>query len=212
MLSGLVHKPSKTAVFAIIIAIANYLAGTEQTAAQTPAGENEGLWAAAKNPAAPAELDAFGQFVGDWDMTWRATPRNSPERSGKAEWHFRWALDGMAVQDVWIAPTRKARADGSSPVGWGTGIRTFNPARGIYEVVWISSDSGEMILFEGEATGDKIVMRGKGDDGRELRWAFDQITPNSFHWYEDSSFNGGKTFVRTFDMLGQRICTVGSCR
>jgi 2-polyprenyl-6-methoxyphenol hydroxylase-like FAD-dependent oxidoreductase len=51
----------------------------------------------------------------------------SGQRTVTAEWHFAWALNGHAVQDVWIAPHRRDRECGEPPVDWGTTIRFYDP-------------------------------------------------------------------------------------
>ncbi len=46
------------------------------------------------------------------------------------EWHFGWALEGRAVQDVWIVPPRGElrRGDAAANVNsYGTTLRVYDP-------------------------------------------------------------------------------------
>src|SRR5262249_47666711 len=69
----------------------------------------------------PEHLEArmlYGQFVGDWvlDVTYHRTDGTSQTFAG--EWHFGWILDGRAVQDVWMGPTRAERPARPPPLGF----------------------------------------------------------------------------------------------
>lgn len=45
----------------------------------------------------------FGQFVGDWEFDLVSIRPDGTRLKGSGEWHFGWALQGRAIQDVWIA-------------------------------------------------------------------------------------------------------------
>ena len=56
----------------------------------------------------------YGQFVGSWDLDVTEYRDDGPVQR-RGEWHFGWALEGRAVQDVWIVPPRGQRGRGA----WG---------------------------------------------------------------------------------------------
>ena len=55
-----------------------------------------------------AQLMLYGQFIGSWDGT-VVVHEPGGRRESSCEVHFGWVLAGRAVQDVWIAPSRRAR-------------------------------------------------------------------------------------------------------
>src|ERR1700756_3899967 len=56
----------------------------------------------------------YGQFIGAWDGTVTRYGANGERFDASAEVHFGWALEGRAIQDVWIVPSRIGRAPGES--------------------------------------------------------------------------------------------------
>src|SRR3954466_8550016 len=93
-----------------------------------------------------------------------------------AEVHFAWALDGKAVQDVWITPSRRDRAAGvhATPEMYGTTVRVFDPKRESWPVVWLDPVSGRRIELEGRRQGDDIVQVGTAD-GWPIRWTISAV-------------------------------------
>jgi hypothetical protein len=62
----------------------------------------------ADGPAADraGKMELYGRFVGSWDLDVTQFPEGGVRRQRKGEWHFGWALEGRAIQDVWIVPPR----------------------------------------------------------------------------------------------------------
>src|SRR5687767_9954640 len=73
------------------------------------------LAAARRSPEIPESADAYGWLVGSWDLEVRTYWASDVSAQGlTAEAHFGWALEGRAIQDVWIMPRvqdRTARLD-----------------------------------------------------------------------------------------------------
>src|SRR5947209_7751168 len=68
----------------------------------------------------PGHLDAFslfGQFVGAWELDWTGYARDGTATRARGEWLFSWVLDGRAVQDIWIVPSRAETAGGDDRPG-----------------------------------------------------------------------------------------------
>ena len=62
----------------------------------------EALLSRQANSALPLEDDWFAPLLGDWEFDYQ-------DRSGRrlqGEWYFRRALDGMAIEDLFICPSR----------------------------------------------------------------------------------------------------------
>ena len=69
----------------------------------------EALLSQQANSALPLEDDWFAPLLGDWEFDYQ-------DRGGRrlqGEWYFRRALDGMAIEDLFICPSRDTRETGS---------------------------------------------------------------------------------------------------
>ena len=69
----------------------------------------------------------YGQFVGAWEGSLVYQDSEGTRRETSSEVHFGWALEGRAVQDVWIAPARHARDATQHPLMYGTTLRVYDP-------------------------------------------------------------------------------------
>lgn len=93
----------------------------------------EALTSQGKHPSIPEEDNWFGPLVGTWDMEWIDGHGTEQERHVPGEWIFSWVLEGTAIQDIFICPSRQARKTKTWPdAAYGTTIRIYHPgnARG----------------------------------------------------------------------------------
>jgi uncharacterized protein len=133
--------------------------------------------------------DTFNWLVGGWAAQVREFDPDGRVRHGSGEWWFSWALEGRAMQDVWICPPRTKRiADQGKPSDpssannrYGTTIRWFDRKDGAWRIAWVNPVSGAMNNLSGKREGDRIVLLGKEDDS-VIRWSFNEIQTNSFTW------------------------------
>jgi len=152
----------------------------------------EGLHADGPNSENKEKLMLFGQFVGDWDIlenrslrpdgTWAIT---------RGELHWRWILEGRAVQDVWMTIDEKT----GEAIPWGTTVRFYDPKIDAWRSVWISPRQGVVRTFIGRRVGYEIVLEGKNAEGQPEKWIFYEITLDSFKWRGEKSHDDGKSFV-----------------
>ena len=102
------------------------------------AADLQGLHANGPNKDYPEKMMLYGRLVGDWAVeytAWDANGKQVVKTTG--EWHWGWALDGRAVQDVWIMPGRAERQKPGSPKGeWGTTIRYYDPKIDAWHIVF----------------------------------------------------------------------------
>lgn len=155
------------------------------------------------HPDVARDMGLFGQFVGSWslEVTWHDGAHAGRTASG--EWHFAHVLDGRAIIDVWIVPTRAQRAEGAEPYEWGATLRFFDPALSAWRSTWIGPTQGAVIPFIARAVADEIVLDGTSAEGWPMRWIFSQITAQSFHWRQVRSPDGGSTW-RLFQSMEAR--------
>lgn len=157
----------------------------------------------------------FGQFVGDWEFDLVSIRPDGTRLKGSGEWHFGWALQGRAIQDVWIA--RDDVSKGDAPISeWGTTLRFYDANKDAWHVVWAGPMRGNLITFTGKKIGDEIVVEVDSVQGpprvnpsastpaRRGQWIFDRITSNSFHWRAVTSQDKGKTWNMEQEMFVHR--------
>jgi hypothetical protein len=153
------------------------------------------LAATGPHPHWAEKLNLFGQFVGEWAVSIVYYPAEGGERRMEGEWLFGWALEGRAIQDVWIAQHRSQRGTsaGSEPTEYGTTVRFYDPSIDAWRSTWIGPVRGVVMPFIGRPVGEEIVLEGTFAPGVSTRWIFSQITPQTFHWRAEESRDGWKT-------------------
>jgi len=160
------------------------------------------LSAEGPSPDHAEELGLFGQLVGSWDVDMTAIDPDGGRQAFVAEWHFGWTLQGRAVQDVLI--TRSTEGD---LVGFGSTVRSFDPGRALWWVVWQDPLAGEFSVLLANEESDRILLRGQwtiGDAVRPFRWTFSDVTPDSFRW-ECHILDEGANWRLTEKMEARRV-------
>jgi hypothetical protein len=138
-----------------------------------------GLGARGPVPELKAELDLFGQFVGDWEiLPWRAARRASPSSLPTGEVHVDWILGGTAVQDVWGHIDPKSRQF----VPLGTTVRFYDPDLGAWRSTWLSPYQRRVRRFIAKAHKGEIVLKELDQRWPREQWIFSDITIKSFRW------------------------------
>jgi hypothetical protein len=152
---------------------------------------------------APALYD---WLIGSWVAEVIDVQDDGTPRSGPAEIHFAWVLEGRAIQDLWIAPPRALRSAGLPQKGnrFGTSLRVYDPALGAWRVTWINPVTLAHDHLIGRKEGDDIVQEGRREDGTLTRWSFREITPDSFHWFGEGSTDEGKTWQLQAEFKARR--------
>jgi len=149
------------------------------------------------------KLHLFGQFVGDWEFEGvfgRGTP---DEWRVPGEWLFSWILDGTAIQDVFICPSRAERERNPHPdAEYGTTVRFYNPSTDAWDICY--GLLGGMRVFEARQIGDQIVVRNKDEADGLNEWVFSDVTPDLFHWQNRTSYDQGATWQVYFELFARR--------
>ena len=148
----------------------------------------------------------YGQFVGSWNGTLKYVDAEGVRRETTAEVHIGWVLEGRAIQDVWIAPSRQERRDGERLLMHGSTFRIYDPQRDLWHITWLDPVKQLRSVMTGSKIGDEIVQEYRADDGKRVQWLFTEITPDSFHWINrESADDGGSWNVRGEFFLRRRI-------
>jgi hypothetical protein len=158
-------------------------------------------------PERGGKMDLYGRFVGSWDLEVTRWLDDGRERRRQGEWHFGWVLEGRAIQDVWIVPRRGQRL-GDAVAGqfaYGSTLRIYDPKLDAWRIQWTEPVLGAYLSMIGRAEGNDIVQLGKDQDGKDLRWSFRDITPNSFLWRGEISGDGGASWRKVVEFTAQRV-------
>jgi hypothetical protein len=93
-----------------------------------------------------------------------------------------WALEGRAVQDIWIVPPPAERSERNDTYEYGTSIRFFDPRLQAWRSTWIGPTQGVVHTFIARQVGRDVVLDTTLDSGFRMRWTFVEITDNDFIW------------------------------
>jgi hypothetical protein len=148
-------------------------------------------------PELAEELAMFAPLMGSWDLRVFDYQPDGTVRESSAEWHFSWALDGRAVADVWINPSRAERGphnDGE----WGLSLRFYDPLIGAWRSTWHGPKRGWVIPFVGRPTNDGIELTGEVQ-GTRHRWVFSELTEDSFRWRREETSDGVLSIRQRFE-------------
>ena len=133
----------------------------------------------------PDEYDYWKDVIGSWDLDFVFNRGTEKEKHVKGEWHFARILDGLGIQDVFICPARELRTKPTQE--YGTTIRMFNPGTSKWDMVYTCYKN--MSRFVGTKEGDRVVLT--NIHSRRSRWVFTEISPDKFHWQNESTMKDG---------------------
>jgi hypothetical protein len=113
----------------------------------------------------------------------------------EGEAHFAWVLEGRAMQDVWMMPSRSQERPRTDIMNsYGTTLRIWDPTLGAWRVTWFNP-----------VTGTRDVQVGRHGDGTPIRWIFSEITPDSFRWTGEVLEGDGETWKLEAEFRAQRV-------
>jgi len=149
----------------------------------------------------------FDWLIGDWEADVYDYGPEGAKHVSKGEWHFRWVLEGRAVQDVWIVPKRSERKQTTSKEGnrYGTTIRIYDSKLDVWRVFWFNPVTQDRAELVGRKVGDTIVQQCVCEDGSFTRWTFQDIKANSFTWRGEFSTDGGRRWQLDAEFLARRM-------
>lgn len=160
-----------------------------------PAGPNYdmvgALQAAGPHPSLGDGAGVFARFVGTWDGEYTEFSKDGKTTRSSGEWTFGWVMDGRVMQDLFIIHPSAARNDRYM----GTTLRYFDPKSKTWGVTFIDPENNAVETLTGGAAGDdRIVLLSHDADGKQRRWSFVDIRPDSWVFRDEASRDGGKTW------------------
>lgn len=163
----------------------------------------------ANGPAADggSHMDLYGWLIGAWDIDVVRYMPDGKERRRQGEWHFGWVLEGRAIQDVWIVPSRGPQRDddaAANAFSYGTTLRIYDPRNDAWQIQWSDPVISNFLTMIGRKEGADIVQLGRDREGRPIRWSFSDITSRSFLWRGETSHDDGKTWHLDVEFTAKR--------
>jgi hypothetical protein len=141
------------------------------------------------------KMGLYGWLVGAWEMDAVVHMDDGRKHAGRGEIRFGWALEGRAIQDVWILPG----------VFYGTTLRIYDPVIDAWHIIWSDPLRQYYTRQIGRAQGVDIVQLGKTNSGVVVRWSFTDITPDSFRWLGQRSLDGEATWQLQAEFRARRL-------
>ena len=173
----------------------------QKTKAFKSLGFSRALIASAPASDRAEKMMLYGQFIGSWDGTVIVHRPDGQLLENSCEVHFGWVLAGRAVQDVWIAPSRKMRAAGADDGMYGTTLRVYDPKTDQWEITWIDPVRRNFNRMLGRPVGNEIIQEYRDEGGNICQWCFTDIRPDSFHWISRESNDGRLTWNLTAEFF-----------
>src|SRR6516162_6689243 len=126
------------------------------------------------NPNAPAALSRFLFLIGRWRCEAKVLVETK-WRTFEATWHGRFILDGYAIADEY-----RMRDPAGELIVLGLNLRTYDPARQIWNIKWLNALTGTWTDLGAEELG------GVRFDGRSIIYAFKE--PAAPHAYTRATY------------------------
>lgn len=152
--------------------------------------------------AIPKEYDWFAPLIGDWLFDY-SEPNG---RKLKGEWYFRKVLEGTAVEDIFICPSRETKQITPQPdAEYGAAIRIFNAKKHCYDMTYICTKY--TVRLEVHMVDGRIECT--VTDNPSNKWVFSDITEDTFHWQNIDVLENGswKVNCEVFARLLSKKCS-----
>lgn len=154
-------------------------------------------------PEVPESENLYGWLVGSWDMQ----PTGGAVVRVPGELHVGRVLEGRAIQDVWIWPTRANRQGPLDPKvnTYGTTLRLWDKELRAWRITYLNPLNGRNSQLIGRRSGKDIVQVGTDSNGVTVRWSFVEIKQDSFRWTGETLEPDGRTWKMNGDFRATRL-------
>ncbi len=143
----------------------------------------------------PQEIKELAFLVGDWDVDMKSKwdPADEDWIETKGTVNYKYVAGGSVIQMTYESQVMDMHFS-------GFGLQCFDRETGQWQMVWSDNFGARISYYEGTKKDGKLVMTG------EEKWlgktAIGRITiynetDTSFEWDMESSYDGGKTFIKS---------------
>lgn len=130
----------------------------------------------------PEAYDYFGALIGEWDIEWSDHLDDATPRRVKGEWIFSCILEGAAVQDLFIVPSRTERLNNpQADAEYGTTLCIYNPKTMVWDIFY--GCTGTAFRLTAVKAADEVVLTENAEG--KMRYVFSEITSDTFRWRKE---------------------------
>lgn len=79
----------------------------------------------------------------------------------------------------------------------------MNPKTRQWQIAWFNPISGAFDVLYATVVDGQLIHEGQRTSGQHIRWVFDEITPQKFHWYGEAMQPDGR-WQREVEFSGRR--------
>lgn len=136
----------------------------------------------------PEEYDWYAPLIGDWTFDYL-----EPDgRALKGEWFFRKVLEGTAIEDIFICPSRDTKETNPQPDGeYGVAVRMYNAEKCCYDMTYVCTKyTTRLEIHKVNGKIECTIL-----DDPTSKWVFSDITSNTFHWQNITVLDNGERKV-----------------
>jgi hypothetical protein len=150
-----------------------------------------GSLAAQNSPPSPCAAPEFRQFdfwVGEWELSWPASPATQGA-PGRAASRIESTLDKCVIMEHF---------DGGPAIPLrGMSVSTFNLRKHQWQQTWVDNSGGYLDFVGGFKNGQMILSRHATRNGKTFlqRMVWKNIEPGSLDWKWERSDDGGRTWT-----------------
>ena len=157
----------------------------------------EALVSSERNEMIPEEDDWYAPLIGDWKFEY-----HEPDgRHLQGEWYFRRVLEGTAIEDIFICPSRATKETDPQPDGeYGVAVRMYDKKERCYDMTYICTKGTTRLRIRKEQ--GKIACTVLDDPTN--KWVFSEITDTAFHWQNVTVLDSGEWSINC-EVFAERI-------
>lgn len=150
-----------------------------------------------RSPLISEEDDWFAPLIGDWSFDYF----EPGGRQLKGEWFFRYVLEGTAVEDIFICPSRDTKELNPQPdAEYGVAVRMYNQARRSYDMTYVCTKYIRRLEVRREQVQIVCTVLEQPSE----RWRFLEIGENTFRWQNVTILDNGEPRVNC-EVFASRI-------
>jgi hypothetical protein len=183
--------------------------------ATVPAGASaQHATAAPPSRTAPPEAQQFTFLIGQWDLAVKVPAiglaqkiHGIPKLVGS--WKAWRALDGLGIEDE-----LRITDEAGNPVGLGASLRVFDRAAKHWSITTVDGYTARSTTSTAEWRDGAMTMSSQGTDaeGKPFlsRTRFFDITPQSFHYRQERSFDDGNKWNESLSIDAKRVAATAT--
>ncbi|MCB0280014.1 MAG: DUF1579 family protein [Calditrichaeota bacterium] len=143
-------------------------------------------------------------LIGEWEYDAKNREEDGTFSDAKYITKTYHTFDGVMLQDDFYFQIPNGKW-----ISYGTTVRTYDPRRGKFYMLWYTKDLSFVTQMEGDYEDGEFKFIGKGKDEKGdfiSHITFYDIKTDSYRWKADRSYDAGKTWIeKIFSYTATRV-------